>query len=91
MFPITQDQAIKLAKAHIDVLASATGDSFELLLDRSQVVEQGWIFFFNTSDFVRTGSASDSLAGNGPLLVFRDGRVRELPSYLAVEDSLKNI
>jgi hypothetical protein len=51
-------------------------------------VEQGWVFFFNPADYVRTGDYASALAGNGPLLVLRNGSVVPLPSAGSWEDTI---
>jgi hypothetical protein len=45
----------------------------------------------NSADFVRTRNPMDSLAGNGPILVLRDGSVVHLPSAVPWEDALKHL
>jgi len=38
----------------------------------------GWIFFYNSKEFIETGSLSAALAGNSPIVVRRrDGMVLE--------------
>ena len=91
MTVLTKTTAIEIAREHISQLATAAGDSFELLLDETKDVAQGWLFFFNTSDFVRSRNPVDALAGNGPLLVLQDGQIHELSSALPWEQALKHI
>jgi Immunity protein 35 len=51
----------------------------------------GWAFFFNSSDFVRSRSPKDALAGNGPILVSNDGQLHHLSSCMSWQDALKQI
>lgn len=77
---MSQEKASEIARRELDRLAAAANDSFDLLLEETQLTDAGWLFFFNSSEFVRTRNSIDSLAGNGPLLVMNDGQVRQLPS-----------
>jgi hypothetical protein len=53
---ITEALALQLAQRRVNQLASAAGDEFKILLENTRSVEQGWVFFFNTSDVVLTGN-----------------------------------
>lgn len=88
---LNRESAMALARQRIDQIAQAVGDQFEILFDSTRESEQGWIFFFNTADFVRTRSPASALAGNGPLLVTREGVIHELPSAIPWEDAVKQI
>ncbi|MDR0634744.1 MAG: YrhB family protein [Azoarcus sp.] len=85
------ESATLLALDKIDQLARAAGDEFGILADFTREVEQGWVFFFNTADFVRTRNPVFALAGNGPILVTHEGDVFELPSAIPWEDAVKQI
>jgi hypothetical protein len=91
MDPISDAAALQIAQAKVNELAYAAGDEFALLLDETREVEQGWVFFFNSVDFVRTGNYNHALAGNGPLLVLRNGSVVTLPSALPWEDVVRDM
>ena len=44
------------------------------------------VFSFNTVEYIRTGDPASALAGNGPILVTRNGDVRQLPSGVPMGD-----
>lgn len=88
---LNRESAIALARQRIDQFAQAAGDQFEILSDSTREIEQGWVFFFNTADFVRTRNPASALAGNGPLLVTREGVIHELPSAIPWDDAVKQI
>jgi Immunity protein 35 len=88
---ITKAQAAAIANAKVAELAKAAGDQFEILDDQTKQVDRGWVFFFNSADFVRTRDPVDALAGNAPILVFKDGRVEQLSTALPLEESLKQV
>ena len=83
------ESAVMLARSRVNQLAQAVGDQFDLLLDQTREVEQGWVFFFNTADFVRTRNRMSALAGNGPILVTREGVLYQLPSAIPWEDAVR--
>ena len=91
MSVINRESAIALARERINQLAQAAGDEFEILSDSTREIEGGWVFFFNTADFVRTGSPTSALAGNSPILVTHEGAIYELSSAIPWEDAVKQI
>lgn len=91
MSDLNSASATELARKRIEQLADAAGDQFEIVSELTREVEQGWLFFFNSSDFVRTRDPASALAGNGPLLVTRRGEVHELPSAIPWEDALRKL
>jgi hypothetical protein len=91
MAVINHATALQIAQAKINELASAVEDDFALLPDETREVEVGWVFFFNSADYVRTGEYIHALAGNGPLLVLRNGSVITLSSAVPWEDAVSNM
>jgi Immunity protein 35 len=55
----------------LDYLATRGVDA-ALLDDLTQEESFGWVFFYNSAKFIETGNPRDSLAGNAPIVVFRD-------------------
>ena len=91
MTRLNVDQATELAREKIDQLALIAGDQFELLPNETKEIEQGWIFFFNSVDFVRTRDPMYALAGNAPIFITRGGVVHELTSANPWENEVKRI
>jgi hypothetical protein len=91
MYTINAATAMNLALELIAKMALSTNDQFEILVDETKEVEQGWVFFFNTADFIRTRNPVYALAGNGPIFVSHEGKVQELPTAIPWEDSLKQL
>ncbi|WP_071850008.1 YrhB domain-containing protein [Duganella sp. HH105] len=85
------DIAKEIALAHVRGLGQAVGDDFEILAESTVEASMGWIFFYNSADFVRTRNPMDSLAGNGPILVHKDGSVTELPSSIPWQDAIQSL
>jgi hypothetical protein len=80
--------ALEIARARVDELGRMAGDAFDILTAETKAVKQGWLFFYNSADFVRTRDPMVALAGNGPLLVRRDGQVETLPTAVPWQEAL---
>jgi hypothetical protein len=64
-----------------------------VLLDEHALEERfGWVFFYQSAAYVRTGELSARLAGNSPLVVFRDtGEIRPTGTAHPLEHYLEPI
>jgi hypothetical protein len=91
MDSLNHHAALRLAQAKVYELAFSEGEEFEILAGETREVEQGWVFFYNTADYVRTGDPLQALAGNGPVLVLRSGRIAVLPSAISWQDELSKM
>ncbi|MBL0419250.1 hypothetical protein JI739_02710 [Ramlibacter sp. AW1] len=91
MHSLNRESAIALARKRINSLADAVGDQFEILPDSTREIDQGWVIFFNTADFVRTQNPASALAGNNPILVTHDGVIHELPSAIPWEQAVRSL
>jgi hypothetical protein len=57
-------------------LARASVPSEYVLLEEETLEESfGWVFFYQSPEFVRTGDFRDALVGNAPIVVLRNGDV----------------
>jgi len=91
MSSINDSNALKVAEAKVRELGAAASDEFEILHAETLETEQGWVFFYNSAEFVRTGNPSSALAGNGPILVLRDGRVAVLPTSMSWQEAVTQL
>jgi len=87
---MSPDKAQLLAEEAVAALGSASGDDFALISDRTVEVNEGWIFFYNTREFIETGNFDSCLAGNGPIFVNRNGVVRNLPSAIPWDVAIRS-
>ncbi|KRR17402.1 hypothetical protein CQ14_31425 [Bradyrhizobium lablabi] len=78
-----------LAEREVDAIAAAVGDDFVVIHDETVETAEGWVFFYNSREFVETGDFRDALAGNGPILVDRHGLVKRLPTGIPWETAIK--
>jgi Immunity protein 35 len=76
------------AKALAEEAVAALGDEFAMISDKTIEVSGGWIFFYNSREFIETGNPISALAGNGPIFVDRTGAVRHLPSALPWDEAI---
>ena len=79
MTRIGHDEARAAAERHLRKLERGS-DPLALMTGETRQTPQGWLFFYNSADYVASGNMLDALAGNGPLLVDDSGDVRELSS-----------
>ncbi|WP_290903022.1 YrhB domain-containing protein [Aquabacterium sp.] len=82
MSEIHEPEAVEIASDRLTLIAAEVGDVLELLPDQTIRAAGGWIFFYNTQSFARSGNPLDGLAGNGPLYVTRWGVLHELGTAL---------
>ena len=89
---VTKQDAIRIAETHLRNMRSkpyAAGE--ERVVDDEWTIERdyGWLFIFNTAEYLRTRDRRFRLIGNGPLLVRReDGSVIEFSSAYDSEEAL---
>jgi hypothetical protein len=68
---LTRDQARKLVQSQLDSQATEMG--CEAVVIESATLERpfGWVFFYQSKEYLLTGNHSWMLAGNAPLIVDR--------------------
>ncbi len=64
-----------------------------VLLDEHTLEEPfGWVFFYQSAAYLRSGETSDRLAGNSPLVVLRDtGEIRTTGTGYPLDHYLRPI
>lgn len=87
MVSMKLEDAQQLAQARLRDLEAASGP-LEILEAETRQTEKGWLFFYNSAAFIRSGSFLDALAGNGPLLVGDDGSVQALTTAIPWEEQI---
>lgn len=89
MATIDFEAARHLAQTRIASHAQQAQDAFVLVPEHTRETARGWVFFYNSREFVQTGNTNAMLAGNGPILVERDGTVIDLPTHCDWEDAIR--
>lgn len=63
-----------------------------LQITHQEKLSDGWIFCFQSKEYIETGNISAQLAGNGPFLVDKDtGELHTLPPCNRCKNKLRNI
>jgi len=57
------------------------GVDFALQPQLTEKAGDGWVFFYESRAFIRTGEVQHRLAGNGPIFVSAAGAVTMLPTH----------
>ncbi|MBR0728562.1 hypothetical protein JQ636_02980 [Bradyrhizobium japonicum] len=80
------DKAAELATAWVDIVSEGQA---RIVRECTVAKPYGWIFFYQSKEFLDGGNASASLAGNAPIIVDRNtselrvtGTAKPLEHYL---------
>lgn len=88
MSVVTKDQAREAVREHLDAMNSAV----DLVIQDEHTRDEdfGWVFFYQSADYLRSGAFSDQLAGNAPIVVLREtGALHVTATALPVDDYLE--
>lgn len=81
------EDARKIACKYLSSLEPGIGEPLELV--DSETIEKsfGWVFFYNSKDYIKTGDFKYMLAGNAPFIVDRNnGDVHVIGTAKPIED-----
>ena len=85
---ITIKEARTVAEKHLSEIQLAAGNPLQLINVRE--VPYGWVFFYQSKDYMKTKNLSSMLAGNAPFIVDREtGALQALGTAYPVETYLK--
>ena len=86
---MTKTGAEQIALQYLKRVEARTGIEL-ILLDRfTQERTFGWVFFYDSKCHAQTLNVSNALAGNGPIVVTKDGRLHETGTALPLETYLQ--
>jgi hypothetical protein len=80
-------QARQLAAERVARFAEQSGLDLVLLDEETLEFDDGWIFSWDSAASV-AGDQSDPLAGNAPVVVFRNGTIRHAPTSYATPEKI---
>ena len=84
------ETAKKMVEAQINACYHIEGDELVVLEEKTLEKEYGWIFFYNSRRFLKTGDVNDMLAGNAPIVVNkRTGKLTWLGTAEPVENYVR--
>jgi len=80
------------AAAHIREGVQAPEGFIPVIVDAdTQELSWGWVFFYNSKEYLETSDVIYALAGNAPIVVTREGDVIETGTARPLNDYLKDI
>lgn len=85
------ERATILARKALENRGNYVDVAVEIIPDLTEEVERGWVFFYQSSEYIRTNRFSEQLVGNAPIFVMRDGTTRFLPTSLSWEEAISRI
>ncbi|MGF6307908.1 hypothetical protein ABIB82_001861 [Bradyrhizobium sp. i1.8.4] len=90
---ISSNDANSLAERKLTAIAAESGSDLEFAIIHRETIEtpEGWVFFYNSRQYVESGDLGFALAGNGLIFVDREGIVSTLSSAEPLEVSLKRL
>jgi len=84
-----RDDARRIAVRYVEETSKRGGVDLEIVDSSTREEEFGWVFFYDSSAYLRSGLLSDAIAGNAPIIVDRsDGSVHETGTALSVDHYL---
>ena len=93
---LTKEEAKALVHARIHADDTYADKAVELAIidDETIVKEYGWVFFYQTKDYLNTGNVLDALVGNAPYIVnkhtgelIETGTANPIEQYIAEYES----
>ena len=91
---ISFETALEKMKSLLQVMQTESGRGLTYVILEGQTIEKpyGWIFFYNTKEFLETGNYLFHLAGNAPILVLRNnGMVIKTSTHEPLDDFLNKV
>lgn len=88
---ITRDMATALAREQIELLQWDAGCALSMRPELTTDTANGWVFFYNSEEFIATQVPSAALAGNGPIFINHDGEVHLLGTQLGWEEQVATL
>ena len=86
---LNREEAKQLVYARINAGAPYAEQAVELAIIDDETIEKeyGWVFFYQTKDYLQTGDIVDALAGNAPYIVNKyTGDIIETGTANPIED-----
>lgn len=84
----THERARQLAETYVQSRAHNVSGGLSILDECTVKTLYGWIFFYDSTRYLQTRRIEDAIAGNGPLVVLRDGSIHSLGTAYPFEMAL---
>lgn len=69
---ISFEEAITIAERYLNKEAERSRNNLQLMKDKTMTFELGWVFFYQSKEFIEMGNIYDMLGGNSPFIVNRN-------------------
>ena len=87
---ITLDDAVTKANEYLDSIETMPPMKLVLLLDDTLEFKYGWVFFYQSQEYVKTGDFLDGVTGNAPIIVNKyDGSLHVTGTAHTIEKYVK--
>jgi hypothetical protein len=86
---LTREEARQLVYARISAESPCAEQAVELAIVDSETIEKeyGWVFFYQTKEYLKSGNIIDALVGNAPFIVNKyTGELIETGTANPIED-----
>ncbi len=83
---------LELAEARglvLEYIRRRAGQNARILDDKTRHEDFGWVFFYQSTEFLSTGDPGTAMVGNAPLIVDREGRIFVTGTALDVEHYIR--
>ena len=84
-------QAVSQVREIVKAFGRANGDAYDIIEAETIDTGTGWVFFYNSVDFIQTQNPLSALAGNGPIYIDKSGCVQQLSSAIPWQEALGRV
>jgi hypothetical protein len=89
---MNKDKASAIAAEYIgEGRQTPEGITLVIIDKETQEREFGWVFFYDSKEYIETGDFLHAVAGNAPVVVLRDGTVRTTGTSRSLGEYLEEI
>ena len=86
---LSRIEAKNLADHKVKEISRESGYECEVVDENTRKINIGWVFFYDSSEFIKSGDESWALAGNGPIFISFDGSLTQLPTSVTWQEAMK--
>ena len=81
-------KARELAEAYVAEFERECGIGLVIVDADTVEFEGGWIFYWDSKAYLQTQDFADAIGGNAPIVVFKDGVIKQAPTAYAKPDEI---
>jgi hypothetical protein len=86
---MNKQEAEKIAREYIRSIVEDKSLAVEIIEDETIEKPYGWIFFYQSKQYLDTRDIRHVLVGNGPILVIKSGAVIHFPSAIPEDEAIR--